>query len=134
MVLDGCNKMADTAYMKQKRATTGGEIGPNGEFYKGGAFIATTEKPKGPIKTHMPRKVEIERGVYVMDKENEVSVYRQIAGVEIRSGEIFIFNPNLRNEYNTPEAVQLRKTHIEAYNAGFRWKNILTGEFLYAEK
>lgn len=31
---------------KQKRAAAGGEIGPNGEFYKGGAFIATTDMPK----------------------------------------------------------------------------------------
>lgn len=31
---------------KQKRAAAGGEIGPNGEHYRGGAFIATTELPK----------------------------------------------------------------------------------------
>ena len=31
---------------KQKRANAGGEVGPNGEHYKGGAFIATTEMPK----------------------------------------------------------------------------------------
>lgn len=31
---------------KQKRAAKGGEIGPNGEHYKGGAFIATTDMPK----------------------------------------------------------------------------------------
>ncbi len=32
----------------QRRADVGGEVGPNGEFYKGGQFIATTEdRPKG---------------------------------------------------------------------------------------
>lgn len=31
---------------KQKRAAAGGEFGPNGEHYKGGAFIATTDMPK----------------------------------------------------------------------------------------
>lgn len=31
----------------QKRAAAGGEYGPNGEWYKGGAWIATTEEPKG---------------------------------------------------------------------------------------
>jgi hypothetical protein len=31
----------------QKRAAAGGEFGPNGEWYKGGAWIATTEEPKG---------------------------------------------------------------------------------------
>jgi len=30
----------------QKRAAKGGEIAPNGEFYKGGAFIATTDNYK----------------------------------------------------------------------------------------
>lgn len=33
--------------MTQKRAKAGGEIGPNGQEYKGGAFIATTTSPKG---------------------------------------------------------------------------------------
>ena len=30
----------------QLRAKSGGEVGPNGEWYPGGAFIATTEMPK----------------------------------------------------------------------------------------
>lgn len=30
----------------QKRAKSGGEIGPNGEWYPGGAFIATTDHAK----------------------------------------------------------------------------------------
>jgi hypothetical protein len=37
--------------MTQVRAKRGGEVGPNGEFYKGGAFIATTpDYPKGKAK------------------------------------------------------------------------------------
>ena len=32
------------------RAKKGGEIGANGEFYEGGKFIATTERPKGKQK------------------------------------------------------------------------------------
>jgi hypothetical protein len=31
---------------EQKRAKAGGEYGPNGEWYPGGAFIATTDMPK----------------------------------------------------------------------------------------
>jgi hypothetical protein len=30
----------------QRRARVGGEVGPNGEFYRGGAWIATTDAPK----------------------------------------------------------------------------------------
>lgn len=30
----------------QRRAKAGGEYGPNGEFYQGGSWIATTDRPK----------------------------------------------------------------------------------------
>lgn len=44
----------------QKRAMKGGEFGPNGEWYKGGAFIATKDNPKSaPHGRQMLR----ERGV-----------------------------------------------------------------------
>jgi len=36
----------DTKSTEQKRAAIGGEYGPNGEWYPGGAFIATTDMPK----------------------------------------------------------------------------------------
>ena len=42
----------------QPRAPKGGVTGPNGEFYKGGAFIATTDRPKGK-KSQCQRKQEI---------------------------------------------------------------------------
>ena len=34
----------------QRRAASGGEIGKNGEAYKGGQFIANTDHPKGQPK------------------------------------------------------------------------------------
>lgn len=46
----------------QKRAKSGGEIGPNGEHYKGGAFIATTEMPK---KLRIRRDNAAKQGVLV---------------------------------------------------------------------
>lgn len=33
---------------KQRRAKTGGEVGANGDFYRGGEFIANTPLPKMP--------------------------------------------------------------------------------------
>ncbi len=48
----------------QRRASAGGEIGANGEFYNGGEFIATTEAAKkaadAKIAKHMGRKQEVE--------------------------------------------------------------------------
>lgn len=35
----------------QNRAAAGGEVGPNGEWYPGGAFIATTDMPKQQQRT-----------------------------------------------------------------------------------
>lgn len=45
--------------MPQKRAKIGGEIGLNGEPYKGGAFICTTERGKGAKRKAATRKVEV---------------------------------------------------------------------------
>lgn len=50
------------------RATKGGQIGANGEFYKGGQFLNTVkENPKGQAKKKVkkPRKVQIEPYVWV---------------------------------------------------------------------
>lgn len=42
----------------QKRAKIGGEFGPNGEWYKGGAFIATTDAPKSAKPEPRPEDPE----------------------------------------------------------------------------
>lgn len=36
----------------QKRAKAGGELGANGEWYEGGKFIATKDRPKAPPAHH----------------------------------------------------------------------------------
>jgi len=45
----------------QARAVPGGERGPNGEWYKGGAFIATTDAPKAPARVDCRTPEQIAR-------------------------------------------------------------------------
>ena len=45
----------------RKRAKKGGETGQNGEWYDGGKFIATTNRPKGkPAQIKVSRKEQYE--------------------------------------------------------------------------
>lgn len=44
-----------------RRARAGGEVGANGEFYKGGSFIATTDHPKGPAVVTRTPSAEAQR-------------------------------------------------------------------------
>lgn len=53
----------------QKRARKGGEYGPNGEWYKGGAYIATTDMPK---KAKDKRNKAAARSVFVEPGKREV--------------------------------------------------------------
>ena len=64
----------------QLRAKKGGQIGANGEFYKGGAFIATTDKySKGHPKPKKQGKVEIQPYVWeIPPSENAISIWSQI--------------------------------------------------------
>lgn len=52
----------------QKRAKAGGEYGPNGEWYKGGTWIATTDHPK---------TAPTERGEFHPLHDAHVIAYRQ---------------------------------------------------------
>lgn len=50
----------------QNRAKIGGETGTNGEFYEGGKFLPSTEKPKRDgSRPRRARKVEVEPFVWV---------------------------------------------------------------------
>lgn len=56
------------------RAKTGGELGANGEFYKGGQFINTVpENPKKEGSTpKKARKVQVEPFVWVVDTRTPI--------------------------------------------------------------
>ncbi len=111
----------------KRQAKAGGELGANGEFYKGGAFINTVpENPKGnKLSKKATRKQEVMPYVWEVAPEGKMSLYRMLAGFEIgnrdRVNPKFTFNSDLRNEYATPEYIVIRKSRIEAFNAGEHW-------------
>lgn len=119
-----------------QRAKKGGEIGANGEFYKGGAFIATTDHPKGqPIKRSKVKKQEVEPFNWTVPPEEGLkSLYGVLGGVEFYDKETKTFKLNHlltgRNYYASPEQVKERKYRIAAFNSGMRWFKPFTDEVL----
>jgi hypothetical protein len=64
------------------RAKQGGEIAPNGEFYKGGQFINTiAQNPKSPTiaRAAKPRKKEIAPYEWVLVDSSKKVIYTLIA-------------------------------------------------------
>jgi hypothetical protein len=104
----------------QARATRGGQAGVNGEWYEGGKFLPTTEKPKGK-KTRGTGRQEIEPYVWVA-AEGRQSLYRQFAGLfgMVRDGVAILktIDQSLAYYRTTREQAQ---NMIDRYNVGERW-------------
>jgi len=68
----------------QRRASAGGEVGPNGEWYPGGAWIATTELPKRLkqrlVKMAGDGTVRVAQGVKEPHKPGFFSPYNRLIG------------------------------------------------------
>lgn len=119
----------------RKRAKTGGEIGPNGESYKGGAFIATTDKPKGsPQKKEKPTgKEQIRPYVWALPPADGMrATLSGIGGIHpiTKPGKELRFTGELNMVYmerQFPEcltqAIAYAKACIQAYNRGGVWKS-----------
>lgn len=106
------------------RAKKGGEIGANGEFYKGGTFIAKTDRPKGqPVRHKKTGKQEIEPFVWVLPPfEGARSIFRRIAGRHPfnRAALTFGFNEEFI-EHLGPEDGAKERHLINLFNSGERW-------------
>lgn len=64
----------------QKRAQVGGEIGTNGEFYEGGKFLPSTQRPKGKPAKRGPRKQQIGPFEWVVAEEGRRAIFGAIIG------------------------------------------------------
>jgi hypothetical protein len=112
--------------MSQKRAKVGGEVGANGEMYKGGRFINTipeNEKKEGSHgKARKIRKVEIEPYVWVMsDRRPILSIVGSGACYIDRSDwtkGIMPYEPAIASGYADRDEVQ---TLCDRFNAGERF-------------
>jgi len=67
----------------QPRARAGGEFGANGEWYKGGAFIATSERTRKGRMRHEPTVEELQR-IAAERAEHEARVARHKAWIAAR--------------------------------------------------
>ena len=109
-----------------KRAKQGGELGANGEHYKGGQFINTIEensKKQGSPKKGSGKQ-EIEPYVWVVAPiAGQRSIYRKIAGtygrVERNGRMVLSISPVTLKFYGDDEAIVTDLA--ERYNAGERW-------------
>jgi hypothetical protein len=129
IVLDKANGFANCQRMQTKsRAAKGGEFGANGEWYEGGKFINTVAenaKRHGSQPKAKPLgKRNVAMGVWeIQPYAGAIALFPQLAGLEIidRATGLFVFNPELHNEYATPEYIAIRKDRIAKFNSGVRW-------------
>ena len=109
------------------RAKVGGEFGANGAWYEGGKFINTVpeNEKRQKAKRHKPcGKREVAPYTWeIQPYEGAIAIFPQLSGIEIfnRSSGKFSLNPDLREDFATPEGVSNRMAKIEAYNSGTRW-------------
>ncbi len=66
----------------QKRAKKGGEIGPNNEWYPGGAYIATTELKKMAKGKRGSGKQQIAPYTWEVPEPGKVPIWRVFGGIE----------------------------------------------------
>jgi len=106
------------------RAKKGGQVGINGEFYEGGKFLPSTERPKGkPVEK--TGKQEIEPYKWEVAPEGKTSIYKQIAGTigSVRNGVAELRTDDRLHATLSYYGVTLTKAQelVDSYNAGGRW-------------
>ncbi len=115
--------------MSNGNAPRGGMVGVNGDFYKGGQFLPSTERPKGKASSRKPRRIEIEPGVYapvpagvvaVLGRFTAVSVYDR----ETRTFELLPADHPVWGMFGADRATEYREDcarWLELYNRGERY-------------
>lgn len=112
---------------KQKRAKVGGEAGPNGEFYKGGAFIATTQKPKAKPHKKAQFKQQYEPYKWDVNPEGKRAIF-PLVGTVIRfdhaTGKMEPFQPAFdaaKDGIPFGFSIETTRKLCDLYNSGERW-------------
>lgn len=113
--------------MSNGRATRGGQVGTNGEFYAGGTFLPSTTLPKGTPKTRRPsspRRQQISRYEWAeTPREGARSIYTLIVGTRAieRDGVISRYEPGIAYYSEIVWGDHNVNDLIVAFNAGERW-------------
>mgnify|MGYP000494037271 CR=1 FL=1 len=113
--------------MSNGRAQAGGQIGVNGEHYKGGTFLPSTHRPKGIAKSRTaPRRMLVEPGVLAVVPEGETAIFeglQQFVHVTVTDKKLVARFPDdhtaVRYYFDSPAAMHAL---IAAYNAGQRFQ------------
>jgi GNAT superfamily N-acetyltransferase len=113
----------------QKRAKPGGELGPNGEWYPGGAFIATTELPKmerAKVERAKTGRVQVDAKTYAVPEPGKMSILDKLGGtfmgLDGRFNETFAAR---QIEDGVPESyVNTARSLAEKYRGGERWFSV----------
>lgn len=113
--------------MAQARAAIGGEVAVNGEFYKGGKFIATTEKPKSKKAPKKEGKQQFEPYKWAVGEEGKFAIFGKLVGSYAEY--IDRYNPSLGIKPSVAGCAYYGDTFrgytvaqlCEMYNAGQRW-------------
>lgn len=118
----------------QSRARQGGEVGPNGEWYPGGAFIATTEMPKKlksklqKMATGRVQVTQYESGKpteYAVPEPGKMSILDKMGGGQPMDGRDGSINQQFVKYNNVaPERVAAWERAAEKYRAGERWADV----------
>ena len=107
-----------------KRAKKGGEIGANGEFYEGGKFIATTDRPKTEgSKPKGTGKEEIAPYKWEVPPEGMRSIFARWKGLwgwDRATGKA-TRHPTANPEYWGADVLEEAAQWAERWNNGERW-------------
>ena len=119
----------------QKRAKIGGEFGANGEWYEGGKFIATKDRPKQKKRWKKPTgRQNVEPNKWAPPPETAdniiaAALYPQLGGIEIKNPDgTFSLNKKLSGEYSDSDVIKTRESNINAWNNGARWRLVEVDE------
>jgi hypothetical protein len=114
-----------------KRANKGGEVAPNGEFYKGGRFINTiAENPKkNGSQKKTAKKVQVEPWAWEMSREGQFPIFSIVGaqasyidrndagkGIQPHAGGVEYYGDTFRG-HNVADL-------CNAYNSGTRWMEV----------
>lgn len=111
----------------QPRAKAGGEEGPNGEWYKGGAFIATTDIPKKvkeKIKKAATGKVQTSPTEWDVPAAGKMSIFSKVAGTAYNHRDRSINYTYLEYQKYSIEEVKQVEEIVRKLNAGEKWIDV----------
>ena len=112
--------------ISQQRAKTGGEEGPNGEWYPGGAFIATQDIPKrlkDKLKQKATGRVRVRDG-HAVPEPGRMSIADKLGGTVMNPRDGSVNEQYLDHIKASPEERTMYADLAAKYKAGEDWVDV----------